>query len=576
METTVEVSDGPVAYGSRDELGEAFCRGEGVEIGAGSCPTRVHPEATVRYVDKRSVEQLRDYFASGEVVDVESLETLRGRKFDFLIAHHVLEHSATTIETLIEWISLVRDGGVLFLSLPNRHETPDNLRLLTPPTHFVLDYVYGVTEDDFESREHICSFLWSWIDVGGLAGTTKLEAANLVPQALNSPTNDLHWHTFNADTMKFVVSYAAAQADREVELVYLHDGHRSGGEHRAVFRINANTRPMTSSTLRIRRLRESLKKEILTAALEHLEGVGTYSLSAEHHGKLFQVENGKLRWIQSPLTLAERGLAGADYTLFEPGVDASFIGEPIQRAVIDRRAAITSRLAGLEQAPGIELSPGAAPLLDKRVFDAIYLDKVEHTPGVTYLQGELVPVDVVLGDRLIDEVLQHNSYSYLVSSHVIEHVPDFIQFFRSARAVLKVGGKIVMYVPDRRYTFDVPRRDSTVEDIRQAHEQALRAPSREMVLDYNLNCDFDARAEDIWAGTYVMHRTQPPEEAARIAAAAELGATDVHCFTFTPSTMRALIGYVIEHHTPEFQLLEVTETSFGTNEFIVEMQLVRK
>ena len=43
---------------SRDEIGLEFLRGAGVEIGAGSRPTKTHPAASVKYVDKRSDEEV--------------------------------------------------------------------------------------------------------------------------------------------------------------------------------------------------------------------------------------------------------------------------------------------------------------------------------------------------------------------------------------------------------------------------------------------------------------------------------------------------------------------------------------
>ncbi|SJZ89875.1 Methyltransferase domain-containing protein, partial [Trichlorobacter thiogenes] len=158
---------------SRNDIGELFCKGEGLEIGAGCLPTSVAKGSVIHFADKRTPDELRTYFSTNDIVNVQSLSVFEGQEFDFVIAHHVLEHSANVIQTLIHWISFVKDGGILFLSLPNRHITPDASRLLTPPTHFLLDYAYQITEDDYESREHICSFLWGWIDVGGLEGKSK-------------------------------------------------------------------------------------------------------------------------------------------------------------------------------------------------------------------------------------------------------------------------------------------------------------------------------------------------------------------------------------------------------------------
>lgn len=304
---------------SRDALGKRYCKGEGLEIGAGCLPTAVSENAIVHYADKRTPDELKTYFASHDVVNVKSLSVFEGRKFDFLMAHHVLEHSANVIQTLIHWMSLVKDDGVLFLCLPNRHITPDASRLLTPPTHFLLDYVNQATEDDYESREHICSFLWGWIDTGGLQDKTKLEAAALVSNALNSAVNDLHWHTFNIDTMKFVINMAASLSGCMVEVEFEQDGFQVQDEHRIVCRLVRGVRPISENINQLINLRERLRSVIYDVALEEMEGCATFCLSKEHKGKIFQIDHGKVRWIRSPQTLKEKGLDTCDFTYLEIG-----------------------------------------------------------------------------------------------------------------------------------------------------------------------------------------------------------------------------------------------------------------
>ena len=557
---------------SRDQLGELFCKGKGLEIGAGLVPTKTAQGSSVRYADKRSDEELSAYFGLNPAIRVESLAGIGHEKFNFLIAHHVLEHSANVIETLVEWLRMLKEGGIFFLSLPNRHQTPDNLRLLTPPTHFLLDYSYQVNEDDYESREHICSFLWSWIDVGGLEGKSKMESASLVSAALHSEQNDLHWHTFNADTMEFVVRTAAAAAGLSAEILYIEDGYRSANEHRAVFRVCKSVDARSARMKRLMEIRQELRGLINGLTIEGLEGKATFALSRESRGKIFTIEEGKLRWVRSPETLEERGLSNRDYTYFETtGLGPALIGEAID--VPDRKSEITRRLKGLSLEPGIELSPGAHPILDKSQFNVTYLDRVDHSSIATYLRGTPVPVDVVLGDRLIDEVLPHHSLSYIVSSHVIEHVPDFIQFFISSSRLLRSGGKIVMYVPDKRYTFDILRTITAVDDIVAAHNSRLRSPSRAMFIDAHANSDFQADMKRIWEGSYKPQATQTLKQANEIADSTDLSTADVHCFTFTPDSMRVLLDYVGNNYLPAFKSVIVEETKVGANEFIVEITL---
>lgn len=529
----------------RDRFGILYCRGLGLD--AGAVPTCVHPDAR--------------FCAAGNDIAAGSL--------DFVVAHRGLQRSADAIQTLIGWISLLRNDGILYLSVPNRRTTRDNLRLPTPPSHFLLDYAFRTRDGDYENREHIAAHLWSWSDAGELEGKTKEEAAGLAYAAVHSEHSEVNRHVFNSDTLRFVVETAASIAGRGGEALLARDD--CSGDHLLVFRVSGERDIDSVALRRLVELRTELRRSIDTVVLEGLEGCLVNAISAPHRGKLLVVENRSLRWIRSPLLLDHLGLAQRDPVLFEPeeGLATAF-GEDLHYA---RSFPLVSRLRGLENKPGVEMSPGAAPMLDKGRFDVEYLDKVDHMgPSGTYLDGAPVQVDIVLGDRLIDEVLEHGRYYYLVSSHVIEHVPDFIQFFKSAARVLVDGGKLLMWVPDKRYTFDLLRTETEIRDIISAHEMKLRNPSRAMVHDFYTYVDFSTSTDAAWRGDHVPKPTYDPAEAARIALAADLSTVDVHCFAFTPGNMRRLLAYVAEFHMPAMRVLCVTETQPGTNEFMVEIE----
>ncbi len=61
--------------------------------------------------------------------------------------------------------------------------------------------------------------------------------------------------------------------------------------------------------------------------------------------------------------------------------------------------------------------------------------------------------------------LQGCLLDYIVASHVIEHVPDMITWLREIGAILKQSGTVRLAIPDKRYTFDIRRRTSSITDI---------------------------------------------------------------------------------------------------------------
>ena len=567
---------------SRDSLSIKFCSGEGIEIGAGYRPTAVAPGTKVHYADKRSDEEAANYFNRPDVVPANTLEEFSGKTFDFLMAHHVLEHTSNVIEVMINWITSLKDGGVLFLSVPERHSCGDAARLLTPPTHFLLDYVYKISDNDYESREHICSFLWGWIDAGGLRNVDKFTAAKLVTDALNSPTNDLHWHTFNFYSLRFVTDVAASILGRRLEVLHAFDAFKRGQEHRLVARVYRQKNSVIPNEIkRLLNYRDTLRDDINSLALNRLEGASLHSLFEPDNKKIYTVREGKLCWVLHPATLEELGIAGNDNTPFDTASLATkFIGRAIGSSTssvettvppLDRREPVTKRLKGLERLPGLEMSPGAAPVILKDEFSVSYVDKFDHKDSIGYFGRSAVQIDLLLGDKFIDEVLPNAGFHYLVSSHVIEHIPDFIQFFKSAANVLKPNGKIVMYVPDKRYTFDVLRPISSIEDIERAHAASLRSPSMEMARAAYSYSDFNAQMAELWAGKYHPTPTHGKDEIERILATVDLSKADLHCFTFTPQSFKRLISHTQESYLPNLKVIEIVDTAHGANEFLVEL-----
>jgi hypothetical protein len=228
----------------------------------------------------------------------------------------------------------------------------------------------------------------------------------------------------------------------------------------------------------------------------------------------------------------------------------------------DRRAAVAKRVP-LASGLGLEISPGAHPLLDKSQGNILYCDRVDLNK--LHNTDAYVPVDQVLGDRLIDEVFAPHSIDYMVSSHVIEHVPDFIQFLKSASTVLRRGGAMVNLIPDRRGTFDFLRETSTIEQIEDAHRRRLRAPDIRMAKDHYEKIDTNAPLHGLWDGTYEPRPINTPQQAAELIA----GATDIHCWVFTPSSCRELLEHVTKNHLPRMQVAEMVEQPAYSWEFLV-------
>jgi SAM-dependent methyltransferase len=149
----------------REELASRFLRGEGIEIGALHLPLRLPRTARVRYVDRFSVPDLLTHYpdlAGTRLVPVhvvddgETLATFAPASLDFIIANHFLEHTQNTLGVLARFLECLREGGVLFMAVPDKRGTFDRDRPLTPVEHLYGDrHDGGAASYDGHVREFV-------------------------------------------------------------------------------------------------------------------------------------------------------------------------------------------------------------------------------------------------------------------------------------------------------------------------------------------------------------------------------------------------------------------------------------
>jgi len=155
----------------RDLIGLTV-RGDVLEIGPGSRPFAVAPDANVKYAD-RSIEGGRDKNFPELIgqppgvqahynidLDTGGLSQLEPNSFDGLVASHVIEHVANPLGVLAEFSRVLRDGGKLLLVVPDRTRTFDAARLPTPFSVPLSKYRAGVTAVDEASIREFCEAIY--------------------------------------------------------------------------------------------------------------------------------------------------------------------------------------------------------------------------------------------------------------------------------------------------------------------------------------------------------------------------------------------------------------------------------
>lgn len=147
-----KIAKGFRQYQGRLRVADQYLRGEGLEIGALQDPLPLPRGTRARYVDIATTEELRRMYprkARRHLVEVdvvddgESLRSVANDSQDFVVANHFFEHVEDPISTLRNLLRVVKSGGVVYLSLPDKRFIFDRDRETTSYEHLVRDHEQG-------------------------------------------------------------------------------------------------------------------------------------------------------------------------------------------------------------------------------------------------------------------------------------------------------------------------------------------------------------------------------------------------------------------------------------------------
>ena len=173
------------------------------------------------------------------------------------------------------------------------------------------------------------------------------------------------------------------------------------------------------------------------------------------------------------------------------------------------------------------------------------IDKYQAMPGVDVRKIE--SVDFVWSGGLLSDAVptdQHGTFDVLLASHVIEHTPDLIAFFKAAQVLLREEGVIILAVPDKRYCFDYFQPVSTTGQVLEAHANQRISHTGARGFDHFAYAVTDGGAE-AWGrrpseGLRLIHTL---EESVKQYEAFDLCPfyQDLHAWYFVPSSFELLL-----------------------------------
>ena len=137
--------------------GYGFLSGHGLEMGAFHQPAAIPWHCTVEYLDIYPKKKAVQYFPEVNIEDVvevhhisdldkEGLSLFVLESFDFVILNHVIEHIANPINVIKEVFRVIKQGGYVVISAPDKEFTFDKDFDLTPFSNLKEKYEKNVIE----------------------------------------------------------------------------------------------------------------------------------------------------------------------------------------------------------------------------------------------------------------------------------------------------------------------------------------------------------------------------------------------------------------------------------------------
>lgn len=157
-------------------------------------------------------------------------------------------------------------------------------------------------------------------------------------------------------------------------------------------------------------------------------------------------------------------------------------------------------------------------------------------------------------------------FDVVLSSHNIEHHPDFIGHLNDVERVLKPDGVFMVIIPDKRYCFDHFLPESSIADILEARSR--KSHTLKSVIEH-LAMTGHNETLAYWEG-----RAGPaPDPMARLEEAlnkfedAKGAYIDVHAWQFTPRSFEAIVSMLSRLGLTSLRPHRVYATPYGRHEF---------
>ena len=221
---------------------------------------------------------------------------------------------------------------------------------------------------------------------------------------------------------------------------------------------------------------------------------------------------------------------------------------------------------------GLEISPSINPMLykgdgyDLEYIDALTTQELTARAQRNGVDLKRIPdVDHVHDfSQSIASCVGNKTFDFVVSSHVIEHVPDIVGHFQEVKEVLNNGGVYAFLAPDKELCFDLKKPNITLGQIVEARLEKRRvAPVSAQIDEYYYGVKRNgsgawSRQESAPTAPKYTNATKLIQEA--LANPENAKNWHGHIWRFTPASFEEIYTQLYDLGLVELRLLDVKPT----------------
>ena len=211
----------------------------------------------------------------------------------------------------------------------------------------------------------------------------------------------------------------------------------------------------------------------------------------------------------------------------------------------------------------------------KEIIDLYTGNEYLKNTGIEVDTGTIVDIDYVIKKDYKNTFKNIEKFDYAILSHVIEHMPDILFFFKDLENVLKDKGKVIIIYPDIRYCFDHFRNEASLRDAYATYTDGTSQNAR-LSFDFMLNVIKENNAYYLWNDLNISSRinTNNQREAIETYENTKKGIflDDVHYWSFSDYGFIKFLYEGKKLGLINYDLVEIYKTQPNTQEFMVILE----